>query len=269
MKDTTQESLKRLQLLEQVEKEVKQNTIGKNYDRLRKQFIDNDISSYALNLLIERLQAQQTNSSSNMLDATFFIHSEPPKSENEEKKPENEKKESVQPQPTKPTNPSPHSPNTFRIVSITLPIVVAVVLLFINFNRNRTVTIETQFGHWTGPVKDNAPNGNGFLRYYDKDEQNRAYYRGEMKKWVRDGKGSLHYKDSSYFDGTFSNDHLQTGVFYNATEDCYFEGTWVNDMLNDGREYKIVNNDTVILMEYRFGNQVDYNFYTSLTDSVY
>ncbi|MDE6753238.1 MAG: protein kinase [Muribaculaceae bacterium] len=66
--------------------------------------------------------------------------------------------------------------------------------------------------HWNG--YENTPNGYGAIDYYENDSDNREYYQGYFSNGLREGKGTLKWKNGEYYYGTWHNDKWLDGTIY-------------------------------------------------------
>ena len=97
------------------------------------------------------------------------------------------------------------------------------------------------------PSEKCLPEGVGLAVYPSSDPQRRASYQGGFRKGLREGQGTLKWKNGSFFNGTFENDHLQEGKYLLADssffkgwfqDDRPFQGEWYNA---DGTLYVKIN----------------------------
>jgi len=90
--------------------------------------------------------------------------------------------------------------------------------------------LEVNVGVWHGEVEvkdgDRYPNGWGTLTYNKEDHLNREYYEGTMVHGIREGHGTLHWKDGSIYAGEWKDDLKEgEGTLFYSNGDIY-TGTW-------------------------------------------
>lgn len=277
MKDTTQESLKRLQLLERVGKEVKQNTIGENYEGLRKQFIDAGISSYALNLLIERCQNELGDGLPTVVDTEFFVSKsltieddpfettkesekrpEPAKYQPKSQGPENSPRPPANGEnltPTKKIRLDKLSPSvSYLIVGTTIVLLIIILYALTKTDSGTYIQdLPIEEGHWTGDVRKGIPDGYGTLEFKAMDRYNRSIYEGDMRNGKMHGKGRLRWRNGDSFEGTFDDDKMVEGTYIDKKQNIRFTGTFQDDHPYSGTVYD--NTLNTVMVTLREGKQ--------------
>jgi len=109
--------------------------------------------------------------------------------------------------------------------------------------------LDVNVGVWRGEVEvkdgDRYPNGWGDLTYHTEDHLNREKYKGNMVYGIREGHGTLYWKDGSVYAGEWKQDMKEgEGTLFYSNGDVY-TGTWLADkkagdgkyMYKNGGEY--------------------------------
>jgi len=101
--------------------------------------------------------------------------------------------------------------------------------------------LDVNVGIWHGEsaIKDGDryPNGWGVLEYNPEDHLNRDEYKGEMNHGVREGHGTLYWKDGSYYSGVWREDKKEgEGTLFYSNGDIY-TGHWTAEKKDGEGKY--------------------------------
>lgn len=103
---------------------------------------------------------------------------------------------------------------------------------------------------WSGPVKDNIPEGKGTIVYREDDKDGRDRYVGHYVEGKRqDQNAALYYKNGDSFIGSFENDHFAKGRLTHVTDGTYYEGTFKDDVEYNGKRYFSSDNSIYSIIE--------------------
>lgn len=119
-----------------------------------------------------------------------------------------------------------------------------------NTQNSQSKTIKYGGGTYTGPLKNNKPEGKGTLKYPDgtyytgdfingKFEgkgtmkwKDKSYYSGDYKNGKFEGKGTYKYKNGDIYSGYFSNGYIAGKGTYQNTLKVKFYGDWEGGKFN-------------------------------------